>query len=71
MLLKQEAYSEIKNKCSIPKMKSDQKLCTTVVSFSIDNMPFCVVFPKSKILSNGKLFCQKFSNLFKLHQPFV
>lgn len=49
MHLKQEAYSEIKNKFN-PKMKFDQKVYIVVISFNIDNMPFCVVFPKLKIL---------------------
>lgn len=71
MLLKQEAYSEVKNKCSIPKMKFDQKMYTALVSFNIDNVPFCVFFPNSKILSDRKQFCQKFSNVFKLYHPFI
>lgn len=52
-------------------MKFDEKVYTAVISCNIDNMPFCVVFPKSKILSDGKPFCQKFSNLFKLYHPFL
>lgn len=71
MLLKHEAYSEIKNKCSVPKMKYDQKVYAVVISCNIDNVPFYVVFLESNILSDAKLFCQKFSNLFKLYHPFI
>lgn len=71
MLLKQEAYCELKNRCSIPKMKFDMKVHTGVISFIIDTVPFCVAFSQSNLFSNGEFFCQKFSNLFKLYQPFI
>lgn len=52
MLVKQEVNSEIKNEYCTPKIKFDEK--GAVISFNIDNVPFCVVFTKPKIHSDGK-----------------
>lgn len=52
-------------------MKFDMKVYNGVISFIIDTLPFYVAFSQSNLFSDGKFFCQIFSNLFKLYQPFI
>lgn len=52
-------------------MKFDQMVYIVLISFNIDNMPLCVVFFSKIKDTDGKLFCQKFSNPFMLYHAFI